>query len=58
MINIIETNDRTDFLISEDDRNEIQETLYFYSIPGMVESILEGVNTPLDECIPENEVEW
>lgn len=29
-------------LISEDDWNAIQETLYLSSIPGMVESILES----------------
>ena len=28
-------------LISEDDWNALQETIYLYSIPGMVESILE-----------------
>lgn len=37
-------------LISESDWNSIQETLYLLNIPGMKESILEGGNTPLDEC--------
>jgi len=37
-------------LISESDWNAIQETLYLLSIPGMRESIIEGINTPLDEC--------
>jgi prevent-host-death family protein len=37
-------------LVSEDDWRSIQETLYLLSIPGMRESILEGMQTPLEEC--------
>lgn len=37
-------------LISEDDWRSISETLYLLSIPGMRESIREGLETPLDEC--------
>jgi len=37
-------------LLDEDDWRAIQETLYLLSIPGMRESILEGKNTPLDQC--------
>lgn len=37
-------------LISEDDWRSIQETLYLLSIPGMRESIREGIDTPIDEC--------
>ncbi|MBD5468624.1 MAG: type II toxin-antitoxin system Phd/YefM family antitoxin [Lachnospiraceae bacterium] len=37
-------------LISEDDWNAIQETLYLNSIPGMAESIKEAEKEPLDEC--------
>lgn len=43
-------------LVSEEDWRSIQETLYLISIPGMRESILEGMNTPLDECV--SEPEW
>jgi prevent-host-death family protein len=43
-------------LIAEDDWRAINETLYLLSIPGMRESIIEGLNTPLDEC--DDEVEW
>ncbi len=45
-------------LISEDDYNSIQETLYLTSIPGMEKELLEGVNTPISECIHEDDVEW
>lgn len=37
-------------LISEEDWRSIQETLYLLSIPGMRESIREGMETPVDEC--------
>ncbi len=28
----------------------IQETLYLLSLPGMRESIREGMDTPVDQC--------
>ncbi len=37
-------------LVSEEDWRSIQETLYLLSIPGMRESIREGLETPVDEC--------
>ena len=37
-------------LVSEDDWRAIQETLYLLSVPGMRESIREGMATPIDEC--------
>ena len=37
-------------LISEDDWNAIQETLYLNSIPGMTESIIAAGNEPLASC--------
>ncbi|MBZ5587594.1 MAG: type II toxin-antitoxin system Phd/YefM family antitoxin [Acidobacteriia bacterium] len=43
-------------LVSEDDWRAIQETLYLLSVPGMRESIREGVATPADEC--ETEPGW
>ena len=45
-------------LIGEDDWNAIQETLYLNSVPGMAESLLKGKNTPLVDCLSEDEVEW
>ena len=43
-------------LVSEDDWRAVQETLYLVSIPGMRESILEGMATPADEL--EGELDW
>lgn len=49
---IIITNNRgkNAVLISEDDWNAIQETLYLNSIPGMVESIIAAGEEDLSEC--------
>jgi antitoxin YefM len=38
------------FLVSEQDWRAIEETLYLTSIPGMRESIIQGLETPVDEC--------
>lgn len=43
-------------LISEDDWRAIQETLHLTSVPGMRESIIEGMKTPVEECA--EELEW
>lgn len=45
-------------LISEEDWSAIQETLFLDSLPGMTESILAGRDTPIEECIPEESVDW
>ncbi len=37
-------------LVGEEDWNSIQETLHLLSVPGMRESIREGLDTPVDEC--------
>jgi len=43
-------------LVSEDDWRAIQETLYLTSIPGMRESIQDGIKSPVEEC--DKELEW
>ncbi len=42
-------------LLSLDDWNSIQETLYLNSIPNVKQSIIEGLNTPVEEC---EEYQW
>ncbi|MEY4591880.1 MAG: hypothetical protein RIR18_775 [Pseudomonadota bacterium] len=37
-------------LVSAEDWASIQETLYLLSVPGMRESIREGLATPIEEC--------
>ena len=41
--------DASAVLIGEEDWRSIQETLYLTSIPGMRESIIEGMQTPHDQ---------
>lgn len=43
-------------LVSEESWHSIQETLYLTSIPGMVDSIKKGMNTPLEET--NEELDW
>ena len=45
-------------LLSEDDWNAIQETLYLNSIDGMAESIVKGAKTSIEDCIPEDMAKW
>lgn len=40
-------------LIAEEDWRSIQETLFLLSIPGMRESIRDGLKTPPEECSTE-----
>ena len=51
---ILITGKRTNaVLVSEDDWKAIQETIYLLSIPGMRESIRQGLKTPIKECSKE-----
>jgi len=43
-------------LLSAEDWSAIQETLYLLGVPGMRESILEGMAASADEC--SQELDW
>ncbi len=43
-------------LVSEEDWMAIQETLFLLSVPGMRESIREGMDTPVEEC--DEDLDW
>lgn len=43
-------------MVDEEDWNSIQETMYLSSIPGMVESIKEGLNAEPEEFL--DELSW
>ena len=45
-------------IMSEDDYNGLMETLYLSSNPTVKKEILDGMATPVEDCIPENEVQW
>lgn len=44
-------------IVSEDDWNAIQETLYLSSIPGMVDRLRRASTAPDDEFVDASEVE-
>lgn len=43
-------------LVSEDDWRAMQETVYLLNIPGMRESIRDGLAIPIEEC--KEELDW
>jgi len=43
-------------LVAEEDWRAVQETLHLLSVPGMRESIREGMATPVSECA--TELKW
>lgn len=43
-------------LVSEEDWQAIQETLYLLSIPGMRELVQAGIQTPIEDC--DEELSW
>lgn len=43
-------------IVSEDNWRAIQETLYLVSIPGMRESIINGLNTSVENC--SEDLDW
>lgn len=43
-------------LVSEEDWRALEETVYLMSIPGMAESIREGMRTPIEDCV--EELDW
>lgn len=43
-------------LVSEEDWRALEETVYLMSIPGITESIREGMKAPIEECV--EELDW
>ena len=56
-VNIV-TKEGNAVVMSEEDYKGLMETLYLSSIPEIKDAIVEGMNTPISECIPESEVDW
>lgn len=54
----ISTKNGNAIVLSEEDYNNIMETLYISSIPGLKEDIIKGLKEPIDDCVDEKEVEW
>ena len=51
----VTTKDGSFVMLSEEDYNNILETLYLTSIPDMHKSIVDGLNTPDKDCV---EIDW
>ena len=54
----ISTKNGNAILLSEEEYKGIMETLYLTSIPEMEKKIVDGMKTPEEECVPEDDVEW
>jgi len=54
----VRAKNRCAYLISQEELDGLQETLEICAIPGLKESIIEGLNTPLEECIPLEDLGW
>lgn len=52
---IVTTKNGNAAIVSEEYLRNLEETCYLYGIPGMRESIEEGRNTPVDDCV---ELDW
>ena len=45
-------------MISEEEYRGLLETLHLTSVPGMREKLIEGLRTPLEDTLSEDEVDW
>ncbi len=52
---IVTTKNGNAAIVSEEYLRNLEETCYLYGIPGMRESIEEGRNTPVSDCV---ELDW
>lgn len=54
----VNTKNGNAIILSESDYNSLLETLYLSSDEKVKREILEGMETPLSDCIPGDEVNW
>lgn len=45
-------------LLSEADFRSMQETIYLSSVPGLMDSLKQGLSEPLDGMVNADELEW
>lgn len=51
---IVTTKNGNAAIVSEEYLRSLEETCYLSSIPGMTDSIINGMKTPIEECRPFN----
>ena len=54
----VNTKDGNAILISEEDYNNLMETLYISSVPGLKDEIIKRGNAPDEDFVNEDEVDW
>ena len=54
----INTKNGNAIVISEEEYNGLLESLYLLSNQRVRQEIIEGMDTPISNCIPADEVEW
>ncbi len=54
----ISTKDGNAIVLSEEDYNGLIETANINTNPVLKTKIVNGLNTPLSECVSEDEVQW
>ncbi len=54
----ISTKEGNAVVLSEEEYNGLIETASINSNPLLKEKIMEGLNTSLEDCVSEDEVEW
>lgn len=54
----LSTKEGNAIIISEADYNSLVETLYLSSDPNYKKTLIDGINTPISECVKESDVEW
>ena len=54
----ISTKNGNAVVLSEEDYNNLMETLYISSIPNLKDDIKEGMKENVEDCVNEEEVDW
>ncbi len=54
----ISTKNGNAIVLSEEDYNNLIETLYVSSIPELKKDVVEGLKEDIKDCVDEDEVKW
>ena len=55
---ILSSENKKAVLLSKEDWDSIKETLFIYSVEGLVESIQKADAEPIENCLPLENFEW
>lgn len=54
----VNTKNGNAIVMSEEDYRGLMETVYLLNNSKTRDEILEGMQTPIEQCVPEDEVKW